>query len=49
MSSFYANIISPKKLQSQTVDKEKLQKTFFLKAARKMLVKLTPAVNFNNI
>jgi hypothetical protein len=36
-------------IQSQTVSREKLGKTFLQKAASKMLVKLTPGVNFINI
>jgi len=43
-NSFCADILSPKKLQSQTVSREKLQKTLsYQKAAHKVLVKLTPA------
>jgi len=38
------------KIQSQTVIREKLQKTIqYKKAPHKMLVKLTPVVNFINI
>jgi len=36
MSGFYADILAPKKLQSQTVIREKLQKHF---CAKKSLVK----------
>jgi hypothetical protein len=40
----------PKKIQSQNVTREKLQKnTFVQKGACKMLMKLTPAVNITNI
>jgi len=42
-SSFCANILTPKKLQSQTVIREKLQKApLYKKGARKMLMKLIP-------
>jgi len=39
-----------KKLQSQTVIREKLRKTLcYEKGVHKMFVKLTPVVNFTNI
>ena len=48
--SFYANIIFPKKLQSQTVSIEKMHKTLSPKKADfKMLVKLTTGVDFTKI
>jgi len=38
-----ANILAPKKLQSQAVSREKLRKTFsYKKVMSKMLMKLTP-------
>jgi len=50
MSSFCANIILPKKSQSQTINKENCRKTLsYKKATRKMLVKLTPGVNLISI
>jgi len=46
----WPNILSTKKSQSQTVIREKLRKAHsYKKVARKMLIKLTPAVNFINI
>ena len=46
----FALISICQKLQTQTVSTEKLGKTLlFEKDAHKMLVKLTPAINFNNI
>jgi len=46
MNSFFANILSPKKLQSQTISREQLRSITlsYKKAARKMLVKMTPNV-----
>ncbi len=42
-SSFCANSLLPKKLQSQTASAEKLRKALlYKKVARKMLMKLTP-------
>jgi hypothetical protein len=52
MSSFCANFLAPKKLQSQTVHNQRkvVQNTFVgKKAAPKMLVKLRPEVNYTNI
>jgi len=49
-SSFCANIFSTKKLQNQTVTREKLHKTLPYKTVvRKMLVELSQGVNFINI
>ena len=49
MSSFCADFLSTKKLQTQIVSTEKLHKTLlYKKAACKMLLKLTPLVNLNN-
>jgi len=49
MSSFCANILWPKKLLSQTVIRKKLSEALsYKKFARKMLMKLTPMVNFIN-
>jgi len=49
--TFYEQLLHqyslPKNYKSQTVIRKKLRKTLlFLKAARKMLMKLTPAVNY---
>jgi len=42
-SSFCAEVLAPKKPQSQTVTREKLCKTLlYLKGARKMSMKLIP-------
>jgi hypothetical protein len=46
MSSFCADILWPKKLQSQTVIREA---HLYVKGTRKMLIILTPRVNFTNI
>jgi hypothetical protein len=44
MSSFCANNLAPKKLQSQTVIREKLCKALmYEKVTSKMLMKVTPA------
>ncbi len=50
MSIFCADILSPKKFQSQYGIREKLHKTLLHeKGTRKMLMKLTPGLNFINI
>jgi len=49
-SSFWANILSPKKLQSQSVARKKLLKALlYEKGESKMLMKWIPGVNFTNI
>jgi len=46
----FADYLLPTKLQTQTVSADKFRKTLLYKNdARKMLVKLTPGVNFINI
>jgi len=50
MITSFAPIFSGKKLQSQTVSREKLHKTLlYKKVPHKMLVNLTQGVNFINV
>jgi len=50
LQAAFAQILFWKKSQSQAVIREKLQKALsYKKGKRKMLMKLTPVVNFNNI
>jgi len=49
MLAFGANIIAPKKLQSQNITRAKLLKALsYEKVALKTLMKLTPRVDFTN-